>query len=258
VSLRALLAPDPQVRAADLGCGDGHLARLLGLNDLVGFDADPEQVAAARARGHRAEEADARSVPRPDSSFDLVVCQALLVHQARPEEVVQEMLRLARPGGRVAAIEPLLPPTTRHPAVTASGELATSALRDAAARQARRTGLGSWGVGRSVAGLLAAHASVDRVISLLHPGLLRVPAASRGTPEQALLRALTRREDVLAELERDVALARADGMAEDQLDAARRHVQSVVDARRAGLRAHTWWETRTHPHVVCVATTRAL
>jgi len=132
------------------------------------------------------------------------------------------------------------------------------ALRDAAARQARCAGLGSWGVGRSLAGLLAAHPSVNRVISVVHPGVLRVPAASRGTPEQALLRALTRREDVLAELERDVALARADGLPEDLLDAAQRHVRSVVDARRAGLRAHTWWETRTHPHLVCVATTRAL
>ena len=53
------LAAQPGERILDLGCGDGQLtARLLTAGaDVVGVDASPAMVAAARGRGIAADEA---------------------------------------------------------------------------------------------------------------------------------------------------------------------------------------------------------
>jgi ubiquinone/menaquinone biosynthesis C-methylase UbiE len=49
---------------------------------------------------------DARRTGLPSGSFDLVHARNLLVDVPEPQEVVAEMVRLARPGGQVAALEP--------------------------------------------------------------------------------------------------------------------------------------------------------
>jgi SAM-dependent methyltransferase len=49
---------------------------------------------------------DARRTGLPSGSFDLVHARNLLVNVPEPQEVVAEMVRLARPGGQVAALEP--------------------------------------------------------------------------------------------------------------------------------------------------------
>jgi SAM-dependent methyltransferase len=102
---------------AELGCGRGFLGQVL-LDRLPrarihGFDLDPESVAAARAaashlRGRlRFEEGDAADlVDVRDGAYDLVVMQAVLVHQSRPERVLNEASRILRPGGRILVVEP--------------------------------------------------------------------------------------------------------------------------------------------------------
>jgi SAM-dependent methyltransferase len=50
--------------------------------------------------------ADARRTGLPSSSFDLVHARTLLVTVPEPAEVVAEMVRLARPDGWVASLEP--------------------------------------------------------------------------------------------------------------------------------------------------------
>lgn len=47
---------------------------------------------------------DASRMPYPDSSFNLVVCQAAFKNYSRPQEAVNEMYRVLRPGG-LAQIE---------------------------------------------------------------------------------------------------------------------------------------------------------
>ena len=65
--------------------------------------------------------ADARRTGLPSGSFDLVHARTLLVNVPEPGELVAEMVRLARPGGWVAVMEPdteyamCYPP---HPAFT--------------------------------------------------------------------------------------------------------------------------------------------
>jgi ubiquinone/menaquinone biosynthesis C-methylase UbiE len=104
--------------AADLGCGPSGIIELLAGRvspggRVVGVDADPVHVAMARqlAASRRLAdveimEADARQTGLPAGSFDLVHARTLLVNVPEPAEVVAEMVRLARPGGWVASLEP--------------------------------------------------------------------------------------------------------------------------------------------------------
>lgn len=99
-----LLEPRPGDRVLDLGCGDGALARRLadaGV-EVVGVDAAPELVAAARGRGLDARVADGHALPF-DDEFDRILSNAALHWMKRPDEVIAGMWRALRRGGRVAA-----------------------------------------------------------------------------------------------------------------------------------------------------------
>lgn len=108
----------PGHTAVDLGCGprgalDLLAARVAPGGRVVGVDADPVHV--EMAGGFAAErgvpgvevvEADARRTGLPSDAFDLVHTRTLLVNVPDPENVVAEAVRLARPGGQVASLEP--------------------------------------------------------------------------------------------------------------------------------------------------------
>jgi SAM-dependent methyltransferase len=122
----------------DLGCGPRGIVDLLAEQvspggRVVGVDVDPALTAMAAehaaARGLTDVEiitADARHTGLPSASFDLVHCRTLLINVPEPAQVVAEMVRLARPGGWVVAMEPdgagelCYPP---HPAFTRLCEL---------------------------------------------------------------------------------------------------------------------------------------
>jgi SAM-dependent methyltransferase len=108
-------------RILDVGCGTGELTAVLAEEapeaTVVGVDADPELLAAAREnlagaatgdsssdRGVAFFAGDATRLPFPDDSFDLVVCQALLVNLPDPTSVIREFARVS--SELVAAIEP--------------------------------------------------------------------------------------------------------------------------------------------------------
>jgi ubiquinone/menaquinone biosynthesis C-methylase UbiE len=108
----------PGQSAIDLGCGPQGILDLLARRvspggQVVGVDSDPAHAAMAaefvgqrNLRGVEVFRADARSTGLPSGSFDLVHARTLLVNVPGPEEVLAEMVRLARPGGRVAVMEP--------------------------------------------------------------------------------------------------------------------------------------------------------
>ena len=99
------LAAQPGERILDLGCGDGQLsARIAAMGaEVTGVDASPQMAAAARARGIRADEASAESLPYPDHSFDAVFSNAVL-HWVRDQDaMLEEVRRVLRPGGRLVA-----------------------------------------------------------------------------------------------------------------------------------------------------------
>jgi ubiquinone/menaquinone biosynthesis C-methylase UbiE len=108
----------PGQRTIDLGCGPRGILDMLAervspAGRVVGLDADPAHTAMAAefAATRRLSDveimtADARSTGLPPGSFDLVHARTLLVNVPEPVEVAAEMMRLARPGGWVASMEP--------------------------------------------------------------------------------------------------------------------------------------------------------
>jgi SAM-dependent methyltransferase len=100
-----LLAPRSGERILDLGCGDGVLtARLAGLGcEVVGVDADPDMVRAARTLGVDARIVDGRALAFVDE-FDAVFSNAAL-HWIKddPDAVIAGVARALRPGGRFVA-----------------------------------------------------------------------------------------------------------------------------------------------------------
>jgi trans-aconitate methyltransferase len=108
----------PGHSALDLGCGPSGILDLLSVavfpgGRVTGLDADSAHTTMARQfasdRGLANVEvmtADARHTGLPADSFDLVHARTVLVTIPEPEQVLAEMVRLARPGGWVASQEP--------------------------------------------------------------------------------------------------------------------------------------------------------
>lgn len=96
-----LLAPVAGERILDLGCGDGVLTEKLAAAgvEVVGVDASPRQVAAARERGLDARVIDGQSLDFR-SEFDAVFSNAALHWMDPPDGVIAGVWRALRPGGR--------------------------------------------------------------------------------------------------------------------------------------------------------------
>lgn len=100
----ALLDPRAGERILDLGCGDGALTEEI--RDagamVVGLDASPDLLDAARARGLEVVEGDAQDL-RFEANFDAVFSNAALHWMTRPAAVVEGVTRALKPGGRFVA-----------------------------------------------------------------------------------------------------------------------------------------------------------
>jgi trans-aconitate methyltransferase len=99
------LAARPGERILDLGCGEGQLTLRIAANGatVVGVDSSTEMVAAARSRGIAAIEGSAESLPCESATFDAVFSNAAL-HWVRDQDaVLDQVLRVLKPGGRFVA-----------------------------------------------------------------------------------------------------------------------------------------------------------
>lgn len=106
----------PGWRCLDVGCGAmgilGPLSRRVGPSGkVVGIDKDPALLAAARAfiadeglTNVEVMEADACRTNLPRESFDFVHARFILVF-GQADQILKEMLALARPGGILAVQE---------------------------------------------------------------------------------------------------------------------------------------------------------
>jgi ubiquinone/menaquinone biosynthesis C-methylase UbiE len=154
-----LIAVPANGTAIDVGCGVMGVLHLIAKRvtadgRVVGLDREARIVEFGRQlaeqRGLAVEfiKADATATGLPDRAFDLVHARTLLLNVQNPEQIITEMVRIARPGGVVAVQEPDAsawncdPP---HPAF--------DTLRGAILSAYRRTGK-DFSIGRRIARML--------------------------------------------------------------------------------------------------------
>ena len=101
-------------RVLEVGCGTGAVTRVLatwpGVSETIGVDPSPVFVAKARDLAHGLntiafEEADGRSLPFADRTFDGVFFHTTLCHVSDPAVMLHEAVRILRPGGCLAVFE---------------------------------------------------------------------------------------------------------------------------------------------------------
>lgn len=101
------LNPENGDRIVDLGCGTGYYLFLLSnlgvkLN-LTGFDYDGEAINEVRSSAYgkdvRIVTGDLHEMPFKDKSFDKAVMSEVLEHVKDDKKVLQEVLRILKPGG---------------------------------------------------------------------------------------------------------------------------------------------------------------
>lgn len=100
---------EPGERVLDVACGTGVLAcaaaEIVGPGGaVVGLDPNEEMLAVARRKSVRVEwqVGRAEALPFPDESFDAVVSQFGFMFFEDRRAALREMLRVLRPGGRLA------------------------------------------------------------------------------------------------------------------------------------------------------------
>jgi len=116
----------PETRVLELGCGWCESApKLLAMLDGARFSAveasaDAVEVARARNPGFDIRVGDISHLPFSDNSFDLAFFNYVLEHTCEPNVVLNEAVRVVRPGGLVGMIVPvgdlpwLMPQSLRH------------------------------------------------------------------------------------------------------------------------------------------------
>ena len=104
------LAIAPGTRMLDVGCGAGQItipAARAGV-EVTGVDIAANSIDQARARAQaekleiRFDVGDAEMLPYQDGEYDLVVSLIGAMFAPRPERVAAELVRVCRPGGRIA------------------------------------------------------------------------------------------------------------------------------------------------------------
>lgn len=104
-------------RVLDVGCGTGNdmqaIAQFVGASGrVVGIDSSTTMIQEAKRRSEglglpvEFYLGDAQNLELPDNSFDCCRAERLLQHLVNPQQALAEMVRVAKPGARIVAVDP--------------------------------------------------------------------------------------------------------------------------------------------------------
>ncbi|MGV9670190.1 class I SAM-dependent methyltransferase [Gordonia sp. NPDC003504] len=125
-ALRAYLCRPGERMVLDIACGPGNYTRhiadgLTGDGQVVGVDYSAPMLATAVATNSAGRASylrvDAHAIPFSDNSFDEVICLAALYLIPDPLPVLDEMMRVALPGGLLVVFTSVAGPISTLPGV---------------------------------------------------------------------------------------------------------------------------------------------
>ncbi len=112
------LDPQPYFAVLDVAAGTGHLSRAIAphVKQVVALDATPEMLLEGRHQAEQDgignivfEQGLAEDLPYPTDAFDMVMSRFAIHHFEDPNLPMEEMVRVCRPGGKVAVIDLVSP-----------------------------------------------------------------------------------------------------------------------------------------------------
>jgi len=88
----------------DLGCSNGkfsmEFATIIGAKEIYGVDIDELALTEAEERGIKVVKADLNSrIPLPSGFFDVILSNQTMEHLINPDNLLEEVYRLLKPGG---------------------------------------------------------------------------------------------------------------------------------------------------------------
>lgn len=95
-------------RLLEVGCGSGAMLELMNRLgwDAEGIDFDSKAVTAARSRGLKVALGSLEQQTYANESFDAITTSHLIEHVPNPSALVEKMLELLKPGGRLVVVTP--------------------------------------------------------------------------------------------------------------------------------------------------------
>jgi SAM-dependent methyltransferase len=100
----------PSGKLLDVGCGVGWSTAVFAAHgfDATGIDLNGEAFEPPPQQGLSLQAGSALDIPFPDKSFDVVGSYQVIEHVPDPEKMLDEMLRVVKPGGTVCVVGPNL------------------------------------------------------------------------------------------------------------------------------------------------------
>lgn len=89
----------------DVGCGVKPYKELFSVSEYVGIDVD---TGIHNSAGSVDFFYDGKNIPFPDSHFDCVLCSQVLEHVFHPDELLVEIFRVLKPGGKILLTVPFV------------------------------------------------------------------------------------------------------------------------------------------------------
>lgn len=177
------------ITAVDVGCGLGYLgwtfwrhygsgSSYIGVDCSIKLLREAQEIQSEWSGGGNAcfVNGSAYSIPLPDECADWTMCQTLLMHLEFPENAMNEMIRITKPGGVIMCMEPdnissslsMISNSIDSPSIKEKLEQFKMQLIWAEGRKI--LGRGDWGIG----------AKVPRLMTDL--GLINIDAIHNDTP----------------------------------------------------------------------------
>lgn len=116
--LMGMLAPNPDDRLLEVGCGSGILCRQIAPavapdGRVTGLDISPGLIRIARDYARQAGLVNgidwctgkAEALPFPEASFTGALAARLFLHVSAPQAALKELHRVVRPGGKLVAMD---------------------------------------------------------------------------------------------------------------------------------------------------------